>query len=178
LGVLFGTGPERIAEWLDRHRPQALTHFLQALAQAYVPPVVPTAVTPLIENYANRSFYRNRPIVPRGKEDLPAAEQSTPFTSETARLLGRALGYSPAKIDNLVRGYTGGLGRYATGAVDQILRRVTGEAAPEEPAPKDKLAHLPLIRAFVRQIASGEAESVEELYQNYTEAEGHRRTWE
>src|SRR5207247_11335218 len=46
LGVLFGTGPERIAEWLDRHRPQALTHFLQALAQAYVPPVVPTSVTP------------------------------------------------------------------------------------------------------------------------------------
>lgn len=177
LGVLFGTVPERITEWLDRRKPGSIRHMTEAMEQAFVPPVVPTAVAPLIENYANRSFFRDRPIVPRGREAFPPEEQTGAFTSETAQLLGDALGYSPAKIDNLVRGYAGGLGQYATGAVDAALRRAMGEKPPVEGASEDPLAHVPLIRAFVRRAVATDAESIEEFYRAFNEAEGYRLAW-
>lgn len=177
LGVLFGTVPERIAEWIDKKRPSSLRHMAEALQQAFAPPIVPTAIAPLIENYANRSIIRGRPIVPRGKENLPAGEQAAPATGETARVIGRALGYSPAKIENLVRGYTGGLGATALQGTDAALRGFTGAPGPVE-RPGDVLSNIPLIRAFVRRNVAEDAESIEELYRSFEEAEGHRLVWQ
>lgn len=175
LGVVFGTVPERITEWLGKKKPASLRHMRDALIQAFVPPVVPTGITPLIENYANESMHRDRPIVPRGREDLPAAEQFTRGTSETARLLGRALDYPPAKIDNLIRGYTAGLGQYASRGADAALRLAMGEAKPEDVS--DPFAHIPLIRAFVLRGGGMSSEAVEEFYRAFERAEGHRRVW-
>ena len=176
LGVVFGTAPERMVEWVDKKKPAALRHMRDALVQAFAPPIVPTAVAPLIENYANRSFRSGRSIVPRGREDFPPAEQTGAFTTETSQRLGRALNYSPAKIDNLVRGYTGGLGQYVTSAADAALRVASGEAPPETAA-GDPLAHIPLLRAFVRRGVANDAESVNEFYRAFDEAEAHRRAW-
>jgi diguanylate cyclase (GGDEF)-like protein len=183
LGVLFGTVPERITDYVQEHKPQALTEMATAVGQVFAPPVLPTAVTPLIENYANQSFYRGRPIVPRGREGLDPAEQATPYTSQTARLLGRTLDYAPAKIDNLLRGYTGGLGRYATQGLDAIIARARAAAGlppvgpPVPSSERDVLTTLPFTKGFTRTVPGEDAESIEQLYQHFEQAERHRRTW-
>jgi hypothetical protein len=182
LGLLFGTLPERAAEWHDRDDPTQADRMGDALKRM-APPWIPTAAVPLIENYRDRSTFRDRPIVPRSREKLDAAEQYAPQTGETARLLGRALGYSPAKIENLVRGWSGGAGMYglsATNAVVRVFRAAEGLPplkAPQAPSTEDPLLNVPGLRRFLSRVPAEDAESVERLYQDFERAERHRQTW-
>lgn len=181
LGLLFGTLPELFARWHDQKNPEA-GRDLEQLAGRMAPPWIPTAATPLIENYANRSTFRDRPIVPRSRENVDAAEQFAPQTGETARVLGRALGYSPAKIENLVRGYTGGAGSYVlsgTNAIVRFVRAAEGLPPLKTPLPDndDALLDIPGIKGFVSRIPAEDAESVERLYQDFAAAERRRQTW-
>lgn len=183
VGLLFGTVPEHIAEFLHAEDPEAIASLRRSLTQGLAPPIVPTAVAPLIENFANQSFFRDRPIVPRSREGLVAAEQTTPQTGETARALGRAFDYPPAKIENLLRGYTGGLGTYAVQAVDAVIREGRAAAglpplAPARPGfERDVLSTLPLMRGFTRQIPAEDAESIERVYRTFEANERMRQTW-
>ena len=183
LGILFGTLPERMAEWHDRHDAMQADRMGDALKRM-APPWIPTAAVPLIENYADRSTFRDRPIVPRGRSDLDPAEQSAPQTGETARLLGKALGYSPAKIENLVRGWSGGAGMYglsATNAVVRLYRAAEGlpplKAPRAAPTDEDPLLHVPGLKRFLSRLPAEDSESVERLYQDFERAERHRQTW-
>lgn len=182
LGVIFGTGPERILEYLGTHDREALTSAGAAITKVFTPPVVPTALTPLIENFANRSTYTDRPIVPRTTEQLAPGLQAGPHTGEAARALGTAVGYSPAKIENAVRGYTGGLGEYVTGVADAAVRaersaRGLPPLAPASAKTGDLLTRLPLTRGFTGREPGPDAESVERLFRAFESAAAHRRTW-
>jgi hypothetical protein len=185
LGVLFGTVPERIMERIYSEDPQSLASLDEALVRAFVPNFIPTVFKPILENFANKSTFLDRPIVPRGRENLAPAEQSVPRTGETARLIGRAVDYSPAKIENLVRGYTGGLGQYALDAADagvRTAREVMGKPSlkgtAESSANRDKptAAKVPAVRAFVRGGTGTDAEGVEQFYNAWEDAERHRLT--
>lgn len=83
---------------------------------------------PLAEVAANYSWYRDRPIVRRGDEDLPPRLQGSTYSSDVARVLGDLLDYPPAKIDHLISGVFGGLGRTVADAASVPLRRP--DAAP------------------------------------------------
>lgn len=183
LGVLFGTVPERIVEYIDKHNPESLRALRTEVLKAFTPPHVPTAIAPLIENYANRSLFRDRPIVPRGRVDLDPAEQVTPRTGETARVVGGVVGYSPAKIENAVRGYTGGLGAYGLAGSDAVVRGAR-EALGKPPmrpdntrSGDDALTRAPFIRGFATRPTGDDAEPIERLYRDFGEADQHRRTW-
>jgi len=106
LGIVFGSIPERITEWAAGENPEIgkslLKTFGAAGFQALIP--LPTAFVPLFENWANWSTFMDRPIVPRGLEDLEPAYQAKAHTSELSKAIGEAINFSPAKIDNLVRG--------------------------------------------------------------------------
>ena len=90
---------------------------------------------------------------------------------------GEWLNYSPSKIENLFRGYTAGLGNYAIGAVDAILKG-TG-VLPSITLPTGTLADVPIIKAFVVRDPYGTGSaSVEKFYDNFdklTEGEGFLR---
>ena len=163
LGILFGSIPERSLEWLDTKDPGIMDEVFKNAIEAGNPFGLPNALLPIVENMANHSFFRDRPIVPRGKEALEPELQYTRYTSEVAKKLGEVANYSPAKIDNLFRGYTAGLGRYATEGVDIILRG-TG-ISPKTIEPSPTLSDLPLIRAFaVRDPYGSSSESVDRFY--------------
>ena len=182
LGVLFGTVPERILEWMDSHDPTILGSAVDAVIKAFMPPLLPTVLVPPIENLANHSFFRDRPVVPRSREGLEPSEQATAFTGETARLVGRMLNVSPSKFQNLVRGYTGGLGGYATGALDVVIRagREALDLPPLRDVPardEDVLTRIPGVRGFVRRIPGTDAQSINQVYTAFEDAERKRRTW-
>lgn len=181
LGLLFGTLPERMAAWRDG-RDKDFARNMRDLVGRMAPPWIPTAAVPLIENYGNRSTFRDRPVFPRRTEGLDPSEQVNPQTGETARVLGRAMGYSPAKIENLVRGWTGGAGMYlmsGSNAIVRFMRAAEGLPPLKAPRPEsdDRLLDIPGLRRFLSRVPAEDSESVERLYQDFQKAEQHRQTW-
>ena len=169
VGIIFGTVPEHILTWIDKNDPEALTSAVKTMMEASAPGYIPTGLQPIIENVANYSFFRQRPIVSEGKQALPKELQADRYTSETAKEVGQLIKQSPAKIENLFVSYTGGLGKYALDASDGLLKRL-GVVSPP-PGPTKTLSDRPFLRAFVARepIGSG-SESVNKFYKIYDEA--------
>ena len=178
LGIVFGTIPQRILEWMDRNDPEgfevAAKDFFKDQASGFVP--VPTFAVPLIDNYANFNGFLERPIVPRGLTGVDPEEQFTNRTSEVSKQLGRMLNTSPAKVDNLVYAYTGGLGRLALQTVDFGVelageRELSGDLRP--------LAfRLPGVRGFTVRPPGSSSESIERLYRLRATANQKRSTYD
>lgn len=168
LGSLFASIPERILEVIDTKDPELFKEMTKTIADGFTPGWMPAFMIPVIENLANYSFFFDRPIVSRGKENLPAPQQSGPYTTEVTKMLGEALNTSPAKIDNLVNGYFGGLGKYATQGIDSILKGTGIANPPVQPA--KKLEDMSVIKAFmIKEPIGGGSESVNRVYNLYGE---------
>jgi len=173
-GQFFGSLPERFFEYLDTQDPKAFEGLKQSLYDSLTPAsgdptgsLMATGIKPLIENATNWSFFRQRPIVPEGKERLLPKEQYAKYTSEIAKAIGNILNYSPAKLENLVQGWFGGTGRYALEAGDigiKGFRKFIGQ--PMAPKRLTELADIPLIKGFVTRPALSQSESVNQFYQN------------
>lgn len=181
LGIVFGSVPERILEWVDGHDPHTLDSIAQTLLQVAAPSYIPTILKPIIENWSNKSLFTDRPIVPRSVQRFDPAHQASRYSSETARLLGETFGYSPAKIDNWIRGYTGRIGsQYATPVVDNVIKRARRLMGKEPLAPESDprgVLDVPGLRAFAVKQPGYDAESVEQVYQRFDSAEQKRQTW-
>ena len=74
----------------------------------------------MIANAINKDFYYNTEIVKSYDLNLPDEEQYYDYNSQLAILLGKIFNYSPAKIDNLISGYLGGLGTQLTNIIDYV----------------------------------------------------------
>ena len=137
---LFGSAVERGLDYAAKLDPEPLRGFADAVADQFTPNWIPTLLVPTLENWANRSTYTGRPIVPRYLESLPPEQQYTRNTSTIARKIGSLMGWSPLKIDNLVRGTTGGIGSYAVRLLDKPTE---AKAITEQPI-LDRLTVDPL----------------------------------
>ena len=168
--VLFGAVPRRIWEWSETNDPDGLRRLRETVIErGLAVGVVPTVALPILDNWSNWNFFKGRPVVPRSLEDVEPAEQFTPRTSEVARRIGAALGYAPVKIDNLLYGYTGTLGRDLSPALDGLLREQDFGPAPETP-----LADRFFFRRFFRRTRGAPAlggETIERFYETYKETQ-------
>jgi hypothetical protein len=183
MGILFGSFPERIVNHIMDKDPHAFDGLLESLSRGSSPGFLPTIATPLIENWANKSTFTERPIVPRAREDVLPQYQYAPYTTETAKKIGGLMAkipgirgskfegqvVSPAKIENLIRGYTGGLGMWALNAANASLK--TAGIVPARVEPSKQLADYPLIKAFVVRYPTADSESIQRFFDNYKEAE-------
>ncbi len=173
LGILFGSLPERFLEYMDNQNPKLLDSLWKSMAQGATPGYIPNAVLPIVENWANKSFFMDRPIVTEGREGMFPEYQYQPYTTELAKAIGKGIdaltgiSYSPAKMENLIRGWTGGIGMYALQIADKGLR-MTG-ALPDIPKPTATLSDLPLMRAFTVRYPGSDSESIRQFYENYKE---------
>ena len=166
LGILFGSVPERILEYIDNKDSNVFNSLEQSILNGATPGFIPTALSPIIENTTNYSFFRNRKIVPEGKIDLPSEAQYTQYTSEFSKIMGQLIKYSPAKIDNLIQGYFAGLGNYAISAADLIL-----EGKGNSIKPARGLEDYPILKAFmIREPIGSGSESVNRFYDKFDEA--------
>ena len=181
LGILFGSVPERMWEYWDTKDRSILDEVFGSVRAAASPGFMPQAILPFIENVANHSFFLDRPIVSRSREDFPPELQFGGRTSETSKVIARAfrvLGpwadWSPAKIDNVIRAWGGGLGGYATSAIDKLLAG-TG-IVNQPPDPEGTLADVPVVKAFVvRDVYGSGSASLDRFYEELDKLQEHEK---
>lgn len=132
-GHVFSSVPEAIVDWAYRQDPTAVREALGRLLEDLTPPFIPGVAGPAIEVLANRHFYFDRPLVGKTLERLPPAERVAPYTTETAKAIGRLFGVPPIYVDHLVSGYTGGLGEDIVRAAERLTGTSTdaGRRPPE-----------------------------------------------
>jgi len=161
-GTIYGTFTEKILNTMDKgNLKEGFDGFGGVLFRSFAPSIAPTALVPVVENKFNYSMFLDRPLVSANKEDLIPELQYGRYTAESAKFLGETFGYSPAKIENLIRGYTGGLGGYGLQAGDKLVGAFTD--LPEKP---DRgLSGFPVLKAFlVDKPLGSRANSVNEFY--------------
>lgn len=188
LGVVFGSLPERILDAWAADNPGAVKEFASVFLGNAVPDVVPTFLTPLIDQFANRSNFTGNPIIPRDRENMLPEYQYTPYTTELSKALGKLFGAfpgvkeasidqksyfgplaraisSPVLLENYLRAWTGGLGTYALKLADGALRK--SGVLPDPIMPAKTLADIPLVKAFVVRYPSATAESIQRFYDRF-----------
>jgi hypothetical protein len=83
--------------------------------------VIPQAIKPTAQAAANYDFFRGAPKVPPHLQDKPAAAQTLPYTSGTAKLIGGKIGTSPIKTEEFIKDTVGGIGNQLLHASDRVL---------------------------------------------------------
>jgi len=100
-----------------------------------LPSVNVFAVKPLIEVSAGTggySWFWQQPIVTAHEQDLPFNEQGRDKASRIAQMFGDVFDYPPVKIDYLVQGFFGGLGRGVMRTSSSLVSSIEGDP-PEGP---------------------------------------------
>jgi hypothetical protein len=197
LGVIFGSGVERMLDAFVAERPDAFAGLAKSITGALVPSVIPTAALPIVEQWANRSSFTNQNLIPAQLEKQLPEYQYAPYTTELSKALGQifaafpgmresAISDSPAGgvarsmttpilIENYIRGWTGGLGMYALQAADAALRKEG--LLPDPPKPEDTLSDIPVVKAFTVRYPSASAESIQHFYDEYERNKRYFDTW-
>ena len=138
VGMLFKAIPERIFDmtmgddaFTRKSVDEAITSTTRQLGTSLnIPFFQPGGgiqlIKPIAEVVNNRNTFTNTEIVPYYQQKKEPGLQSRPTTNEFARIIGEALNISPAKIEHIMRGYTGTLGGYVLTVIDAITRGATG----------------------------------------------------
>jgi hypothetical protein len=199
MGVIFGTGLERTLEAFAAHNPEAFRHWGKSIADVAIPSFVPTALSPILNQWTNRDTFTNRTLIPDQMEKWLPEYQYLPYTTEAAKALGRIVGAfpglrdtsisadspvaggiaralsSPVLIENYVRGWSGTLGTYALHIADEALRKAG--VLPDPVQPTATLADIPVIRAFVVRYPSATAQSIQDFEDAYRSNRVYYDTW-
>lgn len=174
LAPIFANLPERSLEYLANNDPAAFDNFARESFSSYAIPTMLTGLAPIIEGMANYSFFRDSPIIPKRESNLNYPEQYDVNTSETAKALGKGIDKltrgagtfknfgSPRVVDNTIRGFTGGLGTYATDIIDLIVEG-SGMVDEVERPEKDFLTEQTPLKAFLMN-KNSTGKSVDKLY--------------
>lgn len=183
-GVIFGSGLERSLDKLYADNPKALDGFTQSLTEMLIPSIVPTAGVPILEQFSNRSYLTGEKLVSEYNEKFLPEYQYTPYTTETAKALGRMFAAfpgmreaskgqtplngvakaisTPILLENYIREWTGGLGTYALQLTDTALRKAG--LVPDPVRPLATLSDIPVVKAFVVRYPTANTKSIQSFY--------------
>lgn len=176
LGLIFATLPERVMDAFFTDNPDAFSDFGKTVGDLVTPAFMPDVVTPILEQSANHSFFTSNPLVPQHLEDQLPAYQYTPYTTESAKQLGKLVATasdsstlaSPMVIENYVRSWSGNMGMYALQLADKALQKV-GIFDEKFEKPAWSVAEIPFVKAFTVKYPSAQAESIRRFYEEADE---------
>ena len=160
-GILFGSIPERFADYLALNDKRAFDGMIGTVYDAVGPDMMPSFFRLPFEIANNKSFFYQRDIVPASETRYAPRDQAGPYTSDTARFLANvvyngtsplmnALGkegleFSPRKLQYIVEQVTGNAGRELLKGSDAIARMSEGKELPT----RNILEDLPVTNRFV-----------------------------
>ena len=125
---LINSGIERMLDAIWGKDPEALTRWFKQAASTSTPNPSPAGATPIAEAFFNYDTFRNRPIVSERLAGREKPDQFYKHTSviakEAAKFLheksGGKISLSPAKIDHIANGLSGGLYRRAGEPISKL----------------------------------------------------------
>ena len=190
IGVVFGTGTEQFLDWTFKNDANARNNMLDFLSEFGMSQIkninpIPTILVPPLEAAFNKSFFTGNPLVPEYMDkQLLSPNQYNPYTSEFSKaisrgisiLVGDHLAPSPIKIDNFIKGWSGGLGNYVKMAIDQGL--ISGGLIEDPIRPTDSLTKIPGLRAFNLRDPSMQSEYITDFYEEYNKYKKYKPTIE
>jgi hypothetical protein len=167
LGLIGKALPEGIYRLMaSDDSTKEVAKALQTMALRSIPIDIPTAVKPIIEWNLNRSFFTDRDLVTASMPSDPKFQYNL-NTPEIIKLFGN-IGLPPVKVENTLRGYTGGLGV-------SILRLLDPVFGGEVVKAGQGLANVPILGGvFQPQDASG---IINAAYNTANNIEGITRTY-
>lgn len=167
LGILFGTVPERMMQYMyDKEKGRNGPGFKGlggSIWSNLAPSFIPTGLLPAIEWISNYSFFMGRNIVPLSQSKLPDRQQYGPYTSYLARKVGNAFDLSPRKIDNTIQDVGGNLAALGNSIIDQ-------SAGLAETRPAKRWSEAPGVRGFTATPYAS-SDSVQRLRDDYSQQE-------
>jgi len=172
-GAIFATIPERIWRKASGRDPWNVVkeRGLAMLMDTMAFNPVPQLAKPVAELWANKDFFRKQPIVGIAQQGRVPEDQYSPWTSETARVMGKELPdwlpdamRSPQRLEHLVRAYFGTTGSYLLSMSDVAARGVFGL----EDRPTKDIRDYPVIKRFWRNPDPRSTKYSSQLY-NMTE---------
>jgi len=150
-GVVFKIIPEQLTRMVmgqqSRDTVNAARHAIMSVLN-FNP--VPHLARPALENWMNKSFFTNRPIVPHYLEDMGGLA-SRPSTGRFQKFIGESADISPLYIENIVRGYLGPIGAYSLQAMDTLMSLAPGEQAKPFP----RITDVPFFDRFIQSGLGG-----------------------
>ena len=170
LRIPKGEAQQAIASSVDRvldmgkqKHPESTQTFLARLVGNVSPvtgsSLLPTGIQQFADLRSNYSAFKEKQIEPdylkvggksRPTSSIPAGQHVLPNTSEVAKYLGQALGWSPIKIDYVLK----------TGAINDILRAIDipVHGFQSSGTPFEKATELPYLRSFIGSSTAGASE--------------------
>ena len=151
VGFLFKTVPEAAIRYLAGNNTgkEVLASYGAGLVQNMpgngLP--IPQAAKPILETMTNHSFFTGRTIESMSDQNVRVGLRGQ-NASETAKILSNLgldkISLSPAKIDNIIQGYTAQLGTFGTNAVDAMLMAAEGKTGANK-----NIEELPGFKTFM-----------------------------
>ncbi len=130
FGALFGALPAAMIE--ESRSPGAFAEAWGIFTGNSTPDLIPAMIRPVMEVAANKDW-KGKPIVPdQVREHRLPADQYSEHTTELAKIAGRATGSSPAMIEHLVDGYTGGFYRRLAKTLDAVADPTVATKFPRD----------------------------------------------
>lgn len=167
LGILFGTVPERVLQYMyDKEKGRNGPGFKglgDSIENNLAPSVFPTGLLWWVEWVTNYSMFMGRNIVPFSQSKLPDRQQYGPYTSYLARKVGNAFNLSPRKIDNTIQDVGGNLAALGNSIIDKA-------AGLAEKRPAKRWSEAPGVRGFTATPYAS-SDSVQRLRDDYKEQE-------
>lgn len=167
LGILFGTVPERMLQYMyDKEKGRNGPGFKglgRSILENLAPSIIPTGFLPAAEWMSNYSFFMDRNIVPLSQSKLPDRQQYGPYTSYLARKVGNAFNLSPRKIDNTIQDVGGNLAALGNSLIDQA-------SGLSETRPAKRASEMPGVRGFTATPYAS-SDSVQRLRDDFSQQE-------
>jgi hypothetical protein len=133
---------------------------------------LPQALKPFVENVSGYSFFSGRQLESAKEQMLEPAYRYRDNTTEIAKGIGKMFDVSPIKVENLVRGYTGGMGLAFLQAVSLAVPVKGG--TPEQAA--KRLSDLPVVGGLFQPEDAGGR--INAMYEHIKEARQVQKTFE
>ena len=159
VGMLFKAIPERVFDLTlgdDAFSQKSVDELLTSTGRQLetslnLPFIQPGGglqiLKPLAEAVSNRNSYTGQDIVPYYQLQREPGLQARTTTNQLAKEIGELFNISPAKIEHVLRGYTGTLGGYVLALADTLTRGATGE--PILPNNVDLAKQLPVVNRLL-----------------------------
>lgn len=181
IGQIFGVMPVIAMEWLEHQDSHAAERVWESFKQNVLPSLYVPGATPVGELFANKRVRDRTPIVPREAESLDPAEQSSEYTGDFSKMVGKELGVSPAKTEHLLSTGAGTIGKNVLSGADYLTRKIAGpQGRPNlshTARDADPTSEIPVIRRLVRGPGNPmQADIVQRVVNDYQQFTRHRET--